>query len=32
MTWNSFEDIDPTYLGYAWICFQNQCAEVMAGR
>lgn len=27
MNWQTLEELDPTFSGYAWICFQNQYAE-----
>lgn len=27
MNWQSFEDLDPSFSGYAWVAFQNQYAE-----
>ena len=27
MIWQTLEELDPGFSGYAWICFQNQYAE-----
>lgn len=27
MTWQTLEEIDTRFSGYAWICFQNQYTE-----